>query len=143
MKFKNFYISSLARDSTADPPYIKDSDEWIDEHLAYTKNKSLMIGIFNESYSHWQFYIDINILPIIFNIIKESEKIPVYLSNNTIPEQYILKELNKKFPNKVEYKKIEDKVIKEIREIESKDKMVIYTPDTATAYSIKYLVEYA
>jgi hypothetical protein len=141
MKFKNFYINSLARESN-DSPY-QDTDEWINEHLAYTKNKSLMIGVFDESVYHWQSYIDINVLPIMFNLIKETNKIPVYLSNNTSVEQYILKELNRKFPNKVEYKKIEDKVIKEIKELESQDKLVIYTPDTATAYSIKFLVEYA
>jgi hypothetical protein len=139
--FKDYYLKSLFRETNDDIPF-DGTEEWFDNHKAYTKKKSLTIGIVDEYDANWRNYIDFNILPTIFSTIRENDNL-IYLTNDTTPEKYIQETIQKKFPEKnIKTKIIDNNVTREIRLAELDNMVALVTPDNSTTYTLKLLIEY-
>jgi len=143
-KFSEYYIDSIVKDPESD--YVYDgSDKWFEDHKAITSNGSLLLGIIKEGIVvDIRNFIDIYILPEIFNLIKSNtNKEIVYLSNDTTNDKYIHEHICNKFPTKTfSIVKINSSVNKDIKLLENDNKIVISVLDCNIIYSIKNLIEY-
>jgi hypothetical protein len=143
-KFSEYYLNSLIKDPYKD--YIFDgSDKWLSDHSATTSKGSFAIGIIDEHcVTNFRNYIDINILPEIFEIIKKNQNTEiVFISSETNIENYIYESICKKFPQKTfQIKKISNNIPKDIRIVELENKIAITVLESSKIFSIKNLVEY-
>lgn len=144
LKFKDFYLNSLIKDPALD--YVYDgSDKWYIEHTAMTTNGSLALGVTDEySVINFRNFLDINILPTIFNNIKKyKDKEIVFITSNKEYENYTYESICKKFPNKTfTVQKASDNIQRDIRIVELKNKIAITVLESSKIFSIKYLIEY-
>jgi len=144
LKFSEYYLNSLIKDPNKD--YIFDgSDKWILEHSAITSKGSLAIGITEEySVTNFRNFLDIHILPEIFETIKENINTEiVFITSESENEKYIYESICKKFQQKsFQIKKASDNIHRDIRIIELDNKIAITVLESSKIFSIKNLIEY-
>lgn len=143
-KFKEYYINSLIRDPNEDYLY-DNSDEWFDDHKATTSRGSFVLGIVDErNVNNFQQFIDIEILPMLFDNIKQNmNKEIVFLTNESETEKYIFESICRKFPQKTFVsKKASNNIIKDIQTLEFNNKIALAILESSKIFSIKYLIEY-
>ena len=143
-KFSDYYINSLVKDPNKDYNF-DDSDKWYSDHIAITSRGSIALGIIGEnSDSFFRNFIDINILPEIFNAVKKNETDSfIFLTKQTKIENFIYESLCKKFPQKIFPLRIsKGNVTKEIRIIELENKAAITILESSEIFSIKHIIEY-
>jgi hypothetical protein len=144
----HFYGDCKIRSIEEDKLFNEFSDEWLNDHIAKTKNGSLVVGIFREvkdSFNNWRHYIDIHVLPemfkIINNAINENKNITYFCEDMLLEESYIIKILEMKFKNKITFKKLDNKIVLKIREVEDFKNIAIITTNTSCVFALKYLIE--
>jgi hypothetical protein len=145
--FKSYYVSNVIRPVEEEPQFDNISDDWIKEHTAITKNGSIVIGVVRDKdgIAEWRHYIDVAILPQMFDTINESlqnnKEVTYFYSENLNEEKYIIHVLNMKYKDMIKFKILDKKIIREIQEVENLNNIAIITVSTPVVYALKFLIE--
>jgi hypothetical protein len=143
-----FYSDCKIRPIEEDESFQGFSDEWLNDHTATTKNGSLVVGIFREvkdNFANWRHYIDIHVLPemcnAIHNAIHNNKNVTYFYEDGLLEESYIKQILKLKFKDKIDFQKLDSKIVSKIREVEDYKNIAIITSSTSCVFALKYLIE--
>jgi hypothetical protein len=144
----HFYSDCKIRPIEEDESFQGFSDEWLNNHTATTKNGSLVVGIFREvkdNFANWRHYIDIHVLPemckTIRKAISEDKNVTYFCEDGLLEESYIKRILKMKFVSKIDFEKLDNKIVSKIREVEDYRNIAIITASTSCVFALKYLIE--